>query len=490
MIEQSKIPAAVLAVLKTFQKNNFEAFIVGGCVRDLIIGRAPKDWDITTKATPPEIQEIFPDSFYENDFGTVGIKTEPFLTTGKKNREHDVIEATTYRIETTYSDRRRPDNVQFSQNLKEDLSRRDFTMNALALTIENNDIQIVDLFEGEIDIKNKIIKAVGKADERFNEDALRMMRAIRFAAELNFKIEEKTFQALKNNHQLIKHISQERIQIEFSKIILSQHPKHGIELLHQTKLLSHIIPELESGIGIEQNHHHTLTVWEHNLQALQYCPSKKITVRLAALFHDIGKPQAKEIKNGTATFYNHEYISAHQVRKILNRLHYSKKIIEQTVLLVKNHMFYYNVGEVTEPAVRRIIKKVGLENIKDLIDLRIGDRLGSGTPKGKPYKLRHFEYLVEKVSTDPINVKNLKLNGDLMIKDLHFSPGPKIGAILDILLAEVIENPQKNTLKILTQRAKELRDENLDELQSLAKNFIQEQRKKDEEKIKKKYWVK
>lgn len=483
----TKIPQVVKQVLQALTDAGFDAYIVGGCVRDLTVDRTPKDWDITTNAKPNEVQKIFPDSFYENDFGTVGVKVDPFLTVGKKNREHDIVEVTTYRIESTYSDNRRPDEVEFAKTLEEDLSRRDFTMNALALDIKNN---LIDPFDGQSDIEKKIIKAVGNPTERFDEDALRMMRTVRLASELNFTIEAKTFAAIKTKNSLIENISIERVRDEFVKIVMSDHPEHGIQMLHDTKLLSHFLPELELGIGIEQNHHHTLTVWEHNLKAVDTCPSKKLEVRLATLFHDIGKPESKRGKDRDCTFYNHEYISARMTKTIMNRLKFSKKITDKTVLLVKNHMFYYSVDEVTETAVRRIIKKVGLENMKDLMSVRIGDRLGSGTPKAKPYKLRHFEYMIDKVSNDPVSVKMLKLNGDIMISDLDFKPGPQIGAILNVLLAETIEDPTKNTLEYLSKRAISLRDEDLTTLQNLAKDKIKEKQKDDDEDIKKKHWVK
>ncbi len=483
-----KIPKPVLETLTIFHQNGFEAYVVGGSLRDTILNKKDiNDWDITTNAVPSEIIELFPDSFYENDFGTVGIKTEPFLSNGKKNREHDVIEATTYRIESTYSDKRRPDEIKFAKTLKEDLSRRDFTMNALALNSNN---ELIDEFNGQNDIKNKIIRAVGDADIRFNEDALRMMRAVRFAAQLNFKIEEKTMSALTKNADLLPHVSMERIQEEFSKIVMSSHPRHGIQLLHDSGLLKHIIPELEKGIGVAQNHHHIYDVWEHNLRALETCPSKKLSVKLAALLHDIGKPKSKRGKARDCTFYNHEYIGEHMTRKILQRMKYSKKIITHTSMLVRNHMFYYSVGDVTEAAVRRIIQKVGLDNIGDLMDVRIGDRLGSNTPKAMPYKLRHFQYMVDKVSKDPVSVKMLKLNGDIMIKDLGFKPGRKIGAILDILLSEVIEQPKLNTLDYLSKRAQELDKKDLDLIQKNAKVAIKRKRSEEDTLLKERYWVK
>lgn len=494
-----EIPQQVKNVLGTLTDADFDAYTVGGCVRDLLIGKEPKDWDLTTNATPEQIQELFPDSFYENDFGTVGVKVDPFLRIGKEGREHDVIEVTTYRIESTYSDRRRPDDVQFAKTLEEDLSRRDFTMNAIAVEVRSRkhaqshswvENIIVDPFNGQEDITDKLIRAVGNADERFNEDALRMIRAVRLGAELDFTIETKTLAAIKKNAALLTHVSIERVRDEFSRIIMSPYPKHGIELLHDTGLLQYIVPELEDGIGVEQNHHHTYTVWEHNLRALETCPSTKLSVRLATLLHDVGKPRAKHGKGRDCTFYNHEYVGEHMTHKILTRLRYPKKVIDHASLLVRNHMFYYSVDEVSETAVRRIIRKVGLENMKDLMDVRIGDRLGSDTKKAKPYKLRHFEYMVEKVSKDPVSVKMLKLNGDIMIKDLHFQPGAQIGAILNVLLAEVIDDPKRNTLEHLSKRANELRDEELGKLKKLAKERIEEKRAEDDQNTKEKHWVK
>lgn len=498
-----KIPSQVVEVLKKIQESNFEAYIVGGCVRDLLLDKMPKDWDITTNAKPAEIIEIFPDSFYENDFGTVGVKVEKFVQNGngllKEDREHDVIEVTTYRIESIYSDRRRPDEVKFAETLADDLGRRDFTMNAIALrlitdnsqlTTRNAGFKIVDLFEGQEDIKKRIIKTVGDADERFNEDALRMMRAIRFHAQLDFEIEEKTFEAIKKNSALIDHVALERIKDELTGIILSDNPSDGIDMMHKTGLLVHIIPEIEKGVGVAQNRHHIHTIYNHLILALKYCPSKKLEVRLAALFHDIAKPQTKRGEGLYATFYNHDHVGARIVRQILTRLRFSNEVIENVTMLVDNHMFYYNPDEVGEASVRRLIKKVGLENMKDLMDLRISDRLGSGTPKAKPYKLRHLEYVIEKVSKDAVSVKMLKINGNDLMKDLKIVPGPKIGAILDVLLSEVIEEAEKNNREYLLNRAKELSMEDLSNLREMAKEKIEEKKEEDDKEIKEKHWVK
>ena len=488
-----KIPNPVIEVLKKIEAAGYEAFIVGGCVRDLYMDRTPSDWDLATNAKPQQIVEIFPDSFYENDFGTVGVKVEKFAASLilKDDREHDVIEVTTYRIESQYSDRRRPDEVKFAETLQEDLGRRDFTMNALALKIVGeDDFKVVDLFRGKEDIENKIIRSVGDANERFNEDALRIMRAIRFHAQLGFDIEDKTFQAVIENAQLINHVALERIKDEFTKIILSDNAAEGIEMLHKAGILSYIIPELEKGVGVGQNRHHVHTIYTHLILALKYCPSKSLEVRLAALFHDIAKPQTKRGEGMYSTFYNHDHVGAKIVRQILTRLRYSNDIIEKVVMLVDNHMFYYNPDEVGEASVRRLIKKVGLENMKDLMDLRISDRLGSGTPKAKPYKLRHLEYIIEKVSKDAVSVKMLKINGSDLVHELKIAPGPKIGAILDVLLSEVIEDAKKNSRHFLLSRAKELDSEDLGKLREMAKEKIEEKKEEDDQEIKGKHWVK
>ncbi|MFA4817715.1 MAG: HD domain-containing protein [Parcubacteria group bacterium] len=493
-----KIPNQVIEVLQKLEDADFEAFIVGGCVRDLIADRMPKDWDVATNAKPDEVQKIFstfagatankPATFYENDFGTVGIKVPKFTPNGPE-REYDVVEVTTYRIESKYSDKRRPDKVEFAKTLEEDLSRRDFTINAIALKLKNSDYEIVDLFGGQEDIKNKLIRAVGDAHERFDEDALRMMRAVRFHAELGYEIEKKTFEAIKKYSGDLKHIALERIKDELAKIITSDNASEGVDMLHQTGLLEYIVPELEKGVGVAQNRHHIYTIYKHSILSLKHCPSKKLEVRLAALLHDIAKPQTKRGEGEFATFYNHDHVGARVAEKILARLHFSNEVIQKVKLLVDNHMFYYNPEEVGESSVRRLIQKVGLENMKDLIDVRIADRLGSGTPKAKPYKLRHLEYMIDKLSHDAVSVKMLKINGNDLMKDLNLKPGPKIGAILDVLLAEVIEDASKNNREHLLSRAKELDKEDLEKLRQMAKVKIEEKKEEEDKEIKEKHWV-
>ena len=473
-------PLYIKTTLEKLNNANFDAYVVGGCVRDILMKKIPNDWDITTNAIPEEIMAVFDNAKYENDFGTVLVPIK------EKEELIDVLEITTYRSEKGYSDNRRPDEVKFESNLDKDLERRDFTINALAMDKEE---KIIDLFGGLKDINKKIIRAVGEPIERFKEDALRLLRAIRLSAQLDFGIENKTERAILKMAGSVKFVSQERIRDELIKMLKTDNGHLAIKRLHDNKILQYILPELEAGVNVSQNHHHIYTVFEHSWRALATCPNSDWKVKLAALLHDIGKPKSKRIIKGEVTFYNHEYIGAKMTDKILKRLKFKNEDREKIVNLVKNHMFYYNVGEVTASSVRRLIKKVGKENIKDLIDLRIADRLGSGTPKAKPYKLRHLEYMMEKVQHDPVSVKSLNINGNDLIKELKIEPSPKIGAILEVLLAEVIEDPKLNEHELLLKRAKELQKDNLQDLRKQAKDSIEQENIKEDKKIKKQYYV-
>lgn len=498
------LPQPVLNIVETLNQHSFEAFVVGGCVRDLLINRAPRDWDITTNATPEQIQELFPESFYENVFGTVGVKVPRFQSSTPEHHEYDIIEVTTYRSEANYQDHRHPGTITFETELSKDLSRRDFTINALAYGKKNGgqdgEWAIIDLFGGQADLTHKILRTVGEAQERFQEDALRILRAARLLAELrnpqekdftksDWALEKETRDSLIAERANLEKISQERIRDEFTKIILSPSKAFGIQLLADLQLLPYTVPELAEGIDVSQNLHHIYTVWEHNLRALDTCPSEKLSVLLAALLHDIAKPRTKRGNGKHSTFYNHDHVGARMTKAMLTRLRYPKDVIEHAALLVDQHMFFYNVGEVTDAAVRRLIKRVGLENMDDLMAVRIGDRLGSGVPKAKPYKLRHLQYMIDKVSEDPISVKMLAVKGTDLIEELCLKPGPSIGALLDVLLAEVIEDPNKNTREFLLSRAEELVTRSLEELQILAKERIEEEQLRDDEKIKNKHHV-
>jgi poly(A) polymerase/tRNA nucleotidyltransferase (CCA-adding enzyme) len=487
------IPKEVNLILKKLIKTRldsrqarqagYEAYVVGGCVRDILRGVKANDWDITTNAKPDEIKKIFTKSFYENKFGTVTVLT------GSKDKTLSEIEITTYRIDGKYSDKRHPDKVRFAKTIKEDLARRDFTVNALALDEKN---KIIDYFGGQQDLENKIIKTVGNPDERFNEDALRMLRAVRFACTLGFSIEKETFRSIVKNAKSIEEISNERIRDELIKIFASEKAAEGIDLLRQAGLLKYILLELEKGVGVSQNKHHIYDIYEHSLRSLKVAVEKNFSleIRFAALFHDIGKPETKVGEGPDSTFYNHDYIGAKFTFKILQRLKFPNKFIDKVVLLVKNHMFVSDPERLTDAGARRLIKRVGLENINDLINLRVADRLGMGRPKEKPYRLRTIEYMIEKVSKDPISAKMLKIDGNNIMKLLKIQPGPKVGAILDVLLAEVIEDPKKNNKKLLEKRVLELDKEDLDKLRQLAKGKIEEKKEEEDLKIREKHWIK
>ncbi|HBA36442.1 TPA: hypothetical protein DCZ15_01045 [Candidatus Falkowbacteria bacterium] len=483
------IPSHIKKITASLRIAGYEAYIVGGCVRDLLMNREPQDWDITTVARPEEILKIFPSAKYENVFGTVLLPWRAKSSAdGVKGALEDVVEITTYRSEQGYSDRRHPDVVRFETGLDKDLERRDFTVNALALDPAEPE-KIVDLFGGRKDIKAKIIRAVGEPSDRFKEDALRMMRAVRFSAQLGFELEPKTQRAIVKLAGSLKFVAAERIRDELIKILASERPAEGIMQLYESKLLNYILPELEQGVNVAPARHHLYSVFKHNVMTLKHCPSREWPVRLAALLHDVAKPKTRKIIKGIATFYNHEYLGAKMADKIMSRLKFTNEDRERVVNLVKNHMFYYNVGEVSAASVRRLIVKVGRENLQDLINLRVADRLGSGTPKAMPYKLRHLQYMLEKVQNDPISVKMLKINGDDLMKALKIVPGPKIGAILDVLLSEVIENPELNVAKDLAMRAKKLDELNLEELRAKAKELIEEKQREEDSVIRKQYKV-
>jgi len=480
-----KIPKEVEFVIKGLRKKGFEAYIVGGCVRDLLRKAEPEDWDIATNAKPEEIGKLFLKSYADNKFGTVTILTD------SKNPRLKEIEVTPYRIDEKYSDKRHPDKIQWAKTIEEDLARRDFTINAIAI---DQEIKIVDPFNGQKDLENKIIRTVGKAEERFSEDALRMMRAARFATTLNLEIEEKTGQAIKKNAFWLKAISKERIRDELMKILMAGRASDGIELLRQLGLLKYILPELEEGYKVTQNKHHIYDCYEHSLLSLKYTAQKNFNkyVRLAALFHDIAKPRVKIGEGPNATFYGHEILGAKMTAQILNRLKFPKKDIEKIAKLVRYHLFYYNVDEVSESSVRRLVRQVGPENMEELLQIRMADRIGSGVPKAEPYKLRHLKYIIEKVSQDPISVKLLKVGGNDVMKISDIPPGAKIGQILDILLGYVLEDPKKNNKEFLEKEIVKLGKISEDKITSLAKEARQEREKletKRDEMTKKKYWV-
>ena len=506
-IFNNKIPNYVTHVTETLEKAGFEAFLVGGCVRDLILERNPKDWDVTTNANPEQIVGLFEKTVYENNFGTVGVclpierdnipekdlikEGNVTCVTNDKNKpdvthvtEYNIIEVTPYRIEAKYSDFRHPDEVIFSNKIEDDLKRRDFTMNALALS---NKGQILDLYKGQEDIKDKVIRAVGDPNDRFQEDALRMLRAIRFGTQLNFAIEYNTMKAIVDNSHLLKNISEERIRDEFVKIIESDNPSIGIAMLSKLGLLKHIIPELEEGIGCIQGGAHIYDVFEHLLQALEHSANKKFSteIRLAALFHDIGKPRSRRpgIKKAY-TFYGHEVVGARMVQKIMDRLKFPKKTTDQVISFVRNHMFFSDTEQISLSAVRRIVQKVGSDHIWELMEIRECDRVGMKKAEA-PYRLRKYHAMIEEVLHDPISVGQLAIDGETLIKELKMKPSPRMGWILHALLEEVLDDPNKNNKEHLIELVKSLDLLGDDELKTLGERGKEEKEKKEKEEVQK-----
>jgi tRNA nucleotidyltransferase/poly(A) polymerase len=456
LMKNSVIPKEIVDIVETLEKAGYEAFLVGGCTRDILLGRTPKDWDVTTNATPEQIIPLFTKTFYENSYGTVGVVNE-----NTEDEKLKIVEVTPYRIESSYTDHRHPDEVKFSKSIEDDLKRRDFTINAIAVSLSKGAIKdIIDIFNGLKDIKDKAIKAVGNAEDRFNEDALRMIRAVRLATETGFTINIDTEKAILSHASHIKGISLERVRDEFTKIIMSNNPKFGIELLDKLDLLKYIVPELVVAKGIEQNQAHAFDVWEHLLRSLQHAADKNwpLDIRLSALFHDISKPETRRFSRETNqfTFYGHEVIGSRVTKTILERLKFPTKTIEKISKLVRWHMFFSDTETITLSAVRRMIANVGRENIWDLINIRMCDRIGTGRPKENPYRLRKYESMIEEAMRDPISVAMLKIDGKRIMDVTRVTPGPKVGQILIALLEEVLENPKLNTAEILENRAQEL----------------------------------
>ncbi len=486
------IPKEIIKIVESLENAGFEAFLVGGCTRDVLLGKTPKDWDVTTDATPEQIAPLFPKSFYENSYGTVGVVNEDVTDESLR-----IVEVTPYRLESSYSDFRHPDEVRFSKSIEDDLKRRDFTINAIAVNLSEGSIKdVIDLFGGLKDIKDKTIKAVGNPNERFTEDALRMIRAVRLATELGFMINIETEKAILSHGHLLQEISIERIRDEFVKIIMSKNPKNGLELLSKLNLLKYIIPELLQAQGVQQNQAHAYDVWEHLLRTLQHAADKEwpLDIRLTALFHDISKPETKRISPITnqITFYGHEVVGSRVTKKILERLKFPTKTIDKITKMIRWHMFFSDTSTITLSAVRRMVNNVGRENIWDLMNVRICDRIGTGRPKENPYRLRKYKAMVEEALRDPISVSMLKIDGKRIMDVTREPAGPKIGFVLHALLEEVLENPKLNTTEYLENRANELIKLPENELRSLGQIAKEKKDKVEQEsidKINKKYYV-
>jgi tRNA nucleotidyltransferase (CCA-adding enzyme) len=482
------VPQEVLDVHAKLRGAGFEAYLVGGCVRDLLIGRTPKDWDITTNAKPEEIQPLYEETFYENQYGTVGVVTQ------SEDPRLKVIEITPYRTEGEYTNARHPDQVNWSDTLADDLKRRDFTINAIAYDPETD--TLVDEHGGATDIERKLLVTVGEAADRFAEDALRMLRAIRIAAELDFALDGATAAGIAGNAEKLSQISRERVRDELIRILASDRPMQAIYVAQKLGILKYIIPELEEGIGCAQNQAHSFDVFEHLLRAMQHAADQRwpLDVRLAALLHDIGKPATRRWSDekGDWTFYGHDVVSARMAKKILADLRFPKDLSHKVEALVRWHMFFSDPDTITLSAVRRVITKVGKENIQDLLNLRVCDRIGTGRPKAHPFRLRKYMSMVDEAMRDPISVGMLKIDGKRLMEISGMTPGPRIGWVLHALLEEVLDDPARNAENYLEERALEmlqLSDADLRELGEEGKERREEEEKGAVAELRKKHHV-
>ena len=438
------IPNDVKFIINTLYENNFEGFMVGGCVRDSLLNILPKDYDITTSAKPEETLSLFD-------------KTIP---TGLKHGTITVLinnvpyEVTTYRSEGEYLDNRRPSSVEFVSNIKEDLSRRDFTVNALAY---NNKEGLIDYFNGIDDIKNKIIKAVGNPNKRFQEDALRMLRAIRFSCQLGFEIDELTYLAIKENYKLIKNISIERIRDELCKILISNNPCDGLNLLKDTGILEIIIPEIYSLVGYTHLcNNHNRDVFNHTLNVINNTSSNDLILRLSALFHDVGKLNTlKQLPNGHCYFPGHAQEGAIICKPILSRLKFDNTTIDKVSKIIYDHLVLDVNYMPTDGEIKRLLRRVGSENIFTLFELQKADINSLWDPV--PF-LKKVDYISDRVklileNNEPLYIKDLAVTGSDLMTHLNIKPGKIIGEILTFLLESVLDDKNLNNKESLLEIA-------------------------------------
>jgi tRNA nucleotidyltransferase (CCA-adding enzyme) len=430
-------------IMNYLLEKSYKVFIVGGCIRDILMSKKINDWDLTTDAEPEKIISIFS----ETEFKVIDISKKHGTIVLIRNGNS--YEITTFRIDGNYIDNRRPSYVKFTKNINDDLKRRDFTMNALAYS---NDTGLIDLFGGKKDIENKVIKCVGVPEIKFNEDALRMLRAIRFSSQLNFIVENKTLNAIKDNVDLINNLSKERVREEFNKILLSRNSIEGIMLLKDLKILEIIIPELKECYEFDQhNPNHNKDVFAHTLEVVRLVDNV-LVLKLAALFHDIGKPKSFFLdEKNIGHFYGHDKKSGEMTKIILKRLRYSNDIINQVFKLVNEHMVVYR-DEFSNKAVKKLMSRV---NIDYLVELQIADIKSTANP----YKYQHVLKLKERCekiinNNEPMKISDLNINGYDLIK-LGFEQNKIIGEILNELLEIVLEESELNTKKNLLRIVKE-----------------------------------
>ncbi|MBD5462302.1 MAG: CCA tRNA nucleotidyltransferase [Lachnospiraceae bacterium] len=438
-----QLPEKVKFIIDTIMEAGYEAYAVGGCIRDFILGRTPDDWDITTSAKPDQVKALFPrtiDTGIQHGTVTVMLDKEGF-------------EVTTYRIDGEYEDGRHPKEVTFTANLVEDLKRRDFTINAMAY---NDKAGLVDAFEGMRDIEKKVIRCVGDPMQRFTEDALRLMRAVRFSAQLGYEIEEKTLDAMRELSPNLVHISAERIQSELIKLVISPHPEK-LRIAYETGITKIILPEFDACMETEQNNpHHCYSVGEHTLRAMQEIRADKV-LRLAMLFHDIGKPGTLTLdEEGIVHFHGHPALSEKMTRDILKRLKFDNDTIYMTTNLVRYHDYDVEPGP---KYVRRAIMKIGEDVFPLLFDVKLADIKAQSAymRKEKVERLEAVRQVYEEIVAQKqcVSLKTLAVTGKDLMREMGMQPGPEIGLILKKLLDLVIEDPSLNEKEILIKAAEE-----------------------------------
>jgi tRNA nucleotidyltransferase (CCA-adding enzyme) len=450
------VPEPVVTLLQTLWSAGHGAYIVGGSLRDALLGRPAVDWDLATDALPDQTLALFPDAVYENRFGTVAVR----------RRRHE-YQITTFRSDHDYADFRRPHRVEFGTSLEADLARRDFTVNAMAwgaTPIAGADptggadpvdqaarAALVDPFGGRVDVAGRILRAVGDPATRFEEDALRMVRAVRLAATLGFSVEPDTLAAIRDHAPLAAHLSGERIAAELAKLLAVERPSVGLQLLADTGLLDTISPELASQRGVVQNKIEGEDLWQHTLRTVDATPPHPV-VRLAALVHDIGKPATQ----ADGHFYGHETVGAEMARKLLERLHEPRIVTERVAHLVRQHMFKYE-SSWSDSAVRRFIGKVGPDVVDELFALREADNAGSGVaPTVDGLDELRTRIAAELASGPVLDRYALAIDGNDLIVEFGLKPGPHLGRILDALVERVIEDPALNDAPALLMLAREL----------------------------------
>jgi tRNA nucleotidyltransferase/poly(A) polymerase len=436
-----QVPTAVAGLLETLTLAGHAAYVVGGCLRDALLEREPADWDLTTDARPDRIQALFPRSIYENRFGTVVVR-----------HEHAQYEITAFRRDVSYSDHRHPDSIEFGHSIEEDLARRDFTVNAMAWGARpSEEPGYVDPYGGRDDLERRVLRAVGNPDRRFHEDALRMVRAVRLAASLDFTVDPETLASVGRNADLAAHLSGERIMAELMKLLAAPEPSVGLRLMKQTGLLRVIFPELDRQAGIPQNKVSGEDLWDHTLRSVDAAPNRPL-VRLASLLHDVGKPDT--LADGH--FQGHEVVGADLTRRILSRLHSPRDLQERAAHLVANHMFSYQ-SDWSDAAVRRFIRRVGPGSVEDLLALREADNQGSGLPAEAGLLPELDRRLKAELETRPVlGRQQLAIDGNDLQAELGLAPGPGMGRILDELTERVISEPALNDRGILLALARDM----------------------------------